>query len=68
MQLKFIKLLLGCLLSIIATGCATLENNDPLETVNRGVYRFNDAVDGAVLKPVAGAYKAVMPSFVRKGV
>ncbi|MEO1956858.1 MAG: VacJ family lipoprotein [Methylophilaceae bacterium] len=68
MQLKFIKLLLGCLLSIIVTGCATLENNDPLETVNRGVYKFNDAIDGAVLKPVAGAYKAVTPSFVRKAI
>ncbi len=68
MQLKFIKLLLGCLLLVVATGCATLENNDPLETVNRGVYKFNDAIDGAVLKPVAGAYKAVTPSFVRKGV
>lgn len=68
MQLKLIKIILSCLLAIIATGCATLENNDPLESVNRGVYKFNDAVDGAVLKPVAGAYKAVTPSPIRKGI
>ena len=68
MRLQLIKLLLSCFLAIIATGCATLENNDPLESVNRGVYKFNDAIDGAVLKPVAGAYKAVTPSPIRKGI
>ena len=68
MRLQLTKLLLSCFLAIIATGCATLENNDPLESVNRGVYKFNDAIDGVVLKPVAGAYKAVTPSPIRKGI
>jgi phospholipid-binding lipoprotein MlaA len=68
MRLQLTKLLLSCFLAIIATGCATLENNDPLESVNRGVYKFNDAIDGAILKPVAGAYKTVIPSLIRKGV
>ncbi|HEY0268166.1 MAG TPA: VacJ family lipoprotein, partial [Methyloradius sp.] len=35
---------------------------------NRGVYKFNDVADKAVIKPVAGAYKAVLPSPVRTGV
>jgi phospholipid-binding lipoprotein MlaA len=41
---------------------------DPWENWNRKVYAFNDAVDEAVLKPVAKAYKAVVPSLVRAGV
>jgi phospholipid-binding lipoprotein MlaA len=41
---------------------------DPLEGFNRGVMRFNDGVDNAVLKPVAEAYRKVVPSFVQTGV
>lgn len=48
------------------TGCATT-NNDPLESVNRGVYKFNDVTDRALIKPVATAYKTVTPSPIRKG-
>ena len=45
-------------------GCAGAHNpNDPLEPFNRGIYRFNDAVDKAVLKPVAKGYSAAMPAF-----
>ena len=62
-----LKVLLTCLLTIVASGCATT-NKDPLEGVNRGVYKFNDVADKAVLKPVAKAYKAVAPTFVRKGI
>lgn len=68
MQSTLIKLLFSCLLVILATGCATLDNKDPLESFNRGVYKFNDVADKAVIKPVATAYKTVTPSFVRKGV
>jgi phospholipid-binding lipoprotein MlaA len=56
--------------SVIA-GCATgpdANPRDPLEPFNRGVYQFNDAVDTAVLKPVATAYQKVTPSPVRTGV
>ena len=52
-------------------GCATgpdANPRDPLEPFNRGVYQFNDAVDTAVLKPVATAYQKVTPSPVRTGV
>lgn len=67
MQLKLTKIVLTCLLLILATGCATQSNRDPLESVNRGVYKFNDVADKAVIKPVATAYKTVAPSPVRKG-
>lgn len=67
MQSTIIKTILSCLLLIMATGCATQGNRDPLESVNRGVYKFNDVTDKAVLKPVATAYKKVTPTPVRKG-
>jgi phospholipid-binding lipoprotein MlaA len=41
---------------------------DPLEPFNRGVTRFNDAVDDAVLKPVATVYQDVTPALVQTGV
>jgi phospholipid-binding lipoprotein MlaA len=52
-------------------GCAsgpTANPQDPLEPLNRTVFKFNDAVDRAVLKPVATAYRDVTPPMVRKGV
>ncbi len=42
--------------------------NDPFEPFNRGVYRFNDGVDRAVLRPVATVYRDAVPSLVRQGV
>jgi len=53
------------------TGCASVPNanpHDPLEPFNRGVYQFNDTVDVAVIKPVAIAYRDVVPQPVRRGV
>jgi len=61
-------LLVGVLLAGMLGGCATQGNKDPLESMNRGIYKFNDTVDKAAIKPVAGAYKAVIPSPVRTGV
>jgi phospholipid-binding lipoprotein MlaA len=57
---------------MILTGCAHRapyeEASDPLESVNRAVYKFNDSLDRNVLKPVAQGYQKVIPSPVRKGV
>ncbi len=49
-------------------GCANTPTNDPIEPFNRQIYRFNKAADKAVIKPVAEAYKNVVPSPVRTGV
>jgi phospholipid-binding lipoprotein MlaA len=52
-------------------GCATVANpdpRDPLESINRTMFGFNDAVDRAVLKPVATAYVDTVPSWGRKGI
>jgi phospholipid-binding lipoprotein MlaA len=61
------------LLGLALVGCATVppsERNprDPWQRVNRGVYKFNDAVDTAVLAPVARTYVRVVPQLVRTGV
>lgn len=57
--------------SLVLTGCATGPNahpDDPLEPYNRGVSQFNEAVDDAVLRPVATAYQTITPQPVRTGV
>ena len=53
--------------------CATLppEERDPrdrFERTNRAIYRFNDALDRSVAKPVARAYVKNTPAPVRAGV
>ena len=58
-------------LVLLTSACATGPNanpRDPLEPLNRGVYKINDAVDRAVIKPVATVYRDVLPSPVRFGV
>jgi phospholipid-binding lipoprotein MlaA len=55
----------------LSAGCASgpsANPRDPLEPFNRGVFKFNDAVDRAVLKPVSTVYVEIAPSLVRKGV
>ena len=56
------------------SACVTLPPNskrvpqDPWESWNRGVYKFNDVLDRAVAKPVAKAYVRVVPQPIRTGV
>ena len=63
-----IKNLIIVALMLPLFGCATQQNIDPLESMNRSIYGFNVAVDDAVMKPVAKGYKAVMPDPVEKGI
>lgn len=66
------SLLALVVLSLAAlTGCASGPNphpDDPLEPYNRGVTRFNDAVDDALLRPIATTYVELTPQLVRTGV
>jgi phospholipid-binding lipoprotein MlaA len=56
------------------SGCVTLPPNsqrvpqDPWESWNRGVYKFNDKLDRAIAKPVTKAYVRVVPRPIRTGV
>lgn len=49
-----------------ATGASP--SYDPWEKYNRGVHRFNNAVDRSVARPLATAYTKVVPQFARTGV
>jgi phospholipid-binding lipoprotein MlaA len=57
---------------VTLAGCATAPgrttNNDRFETVNRGVYKFNDVLDRAALKPAAKGYKKITPQWMRTGI
>lgn len=61
------------LFALLLAGCATVPSGkrdprDPWEGFNRASYKFNDALDRAVAKPVAKGYKKVTPRVVRTGV
>ncbi len=63
-------LLAACLIMLL-TGCATTETQspqDPLESVNRAVFSFNEGVDKAVIHPLAKGYKAITPEPVDQGI
>lgn len=58
-------------LVVALTGCASgpaPSPHDPLESMNRGVFRFNETLDATVVKPVATGYVAILPRMVRTGV
>ena len=60
-----------CLVLALTQGCASGPNAnpaDPLEPLNRTVFKFNDGLDRAIVKPVATAYRDVTPAMVRTGV
>lgn len=61
-----------CLSLALALGaCATGPNadpRDPLEPYNRTIFKFNDAVDRTVMRPVAQGYVNVVPTPIRSGV
>ncbi len=44
------------------------ENEDPWETLNRKIFRFNDTVDRWTLKPIAKGYQKITPDVVEDGV
>jgi phospholipid-binding lipoprotein MlaA len=53
--------------ALTLSGCATNHPQDPFENFNRAMFRFNDAVDQAAVKPTAQAYRK-LPDFVQIGV
>ena len=54
--------------TLLLTGCASNPHSnpkDPFESYNRSIFKFNDALDKNVLKPVAQGYNAVLPKPVK---
>lgn len=62
-------LLLFC---VLLGGCASTPgrttSEDPWQGMNRGIYKFNDAVDRAALKPVTRGYQKITPQWLRTGI
>lgn len=60
------------LLTVFCSACSTTgsieEYKDPFEKYNRTMYKFNDDVDKAILKPIAKGYSKVVPGPVRRSV
>ncbi|HEY2775526.1 MAG TPA: VacJ family lipoprotein [Candidatus Binatia bacterium] len=57
------------LMAIACTGARADDSApDPLVKVNRGIFRFNDALDRHVLEPVARGYVRAVPDIARRGI
>lgn len=71
-RLRAPALIAGLAVAIGLAGCAPAPKgggiNDPFETQNRAVHRFNVAVDKNVLRPGSNAYGKIIPGPVRQGV
>ena len=66
-----LALLAGAMLTAgsprVAVADAASTSNDPLGAINRPIFRFNDALDRAILEPVAKGYDYVTPQLVQDG-
>ena len=77
-MIKYISTILFCLIIAFSSNADTdgeitlnenkkkVEIKDCFETVNRGIFAFNRAIDGFIFKPAAHIYKAV-PTPIRNG-
>ncbi|WP_175673435.1 MlaA family lipoprotein [Burkholderia ambifaria] len=57
--------------SAVLSGCATGPNrnpNDPLEPMNRAMYKFNDTVDTNIAVPIAKGYQKITPTPMRTAI
>ncbi|WP_454783192.1 MlaA family lipoprotein [Legionella sp. WA2022007384] len=68
--MRLISIVISFTGALALTGCACKGTNpaDPFEPFNRKVYKFNSALDNAILRPTAKAYRAVLPAPVRKSI
>ncbi|MCQ2966276.1 MAG: VacJ family lipoprotein [Alphaproteobacteria bacterium] len=73
------KIILCLSLLLCLTGCATVptdpealaeyeRTNDPLEPMNRGIFKFNLGVERYVLRPVVLGYRAVTTQNMRENI
>jgi len=69
--LRRLRLFVCVAVVVFTTGCATigaLDERDPLEGFNRGVYSFNQVMDKIIFDPVSKFYQAITPDFVERGI
>jgi len=71
LALRMLVALLTAVTLVQLTGCASVPRGgdagvyDPLEPMNRAVFKANMALDRAFVKPIAQGYRAILPEFVR---
>jgi phospholipid-binding lipoprotein MlaA len=58
----------GCVTAPAPDDAAADEANDPYEDLNRGVFAFNQTLDGLILKPAAQIYRGIVPEQGRIGI
>jgi len=71
MKNRKLIMLIGIIVSVQLTGCATVSSpdpRDPWEGWNRNVQSFNDGLDDYAMKPVAKGYDWIMPDFANTAV
>ncbi|MGA7780145.1 MAG: VacJ family lipoprotein, partial [Paraburkholderia sp.] len=62
---------LALLIAGLASGCATgpdRKPGDPLEPMNREIFKFNDVLDRTIAQPVAKGYQKVTPQPIRQAI
>ena len=75
-MIKFSQVFKTILLSCLLAGCtclkdvetSTVNENDPLEQMNRAVFSFNDTMDTYLMRPIADGYRWLVPKFIRNSV
>ncbi|MDE1180671.1 VacJ family lipoprotein [Paraburkholderia sp.] len=71
MRVGGVRIATMALAATLLVGCSTVQTptkEDPLEGLNRTVFKFNDTVDQYALKPVAKGYVWITPQPVRDSV
>src|SRR5262249_17320667 len=65
------RMITALLAALALAGCATTAGGDPRHpwaSLNRKTFRFNDALDKAVMRPIAQGYSSFVPGFAQEGV
>lgn len=68
MMKKMTKMMAIGVLGLSLAACASVDNpnpKDPLESYNRTMFKVNETIDKAVLRPVTKGYQAVVPNPIR---
>jgi len=71
MRLNSLRIYTLLFFGIFLSGCATTGNpegnpQDPLESMNRSVFSFNESLDENIVKPLADGYSNVIPDPLQK--
>lgn len=66
LRVLFISFCIACLSACATTGA--LDERDPWEGLNRGVYSFNQTMDDVLFNPIGKVYNFILPDVIDAGV